>query len=244
MKELISQKGEKTRVIDTHSGSSKQAYQFVDNRTQNRFIRSSDVLQRITHRGVLIDINQLTRVECQQHIGRIARLENVPPTPIGDDNDYVYAAGDRAALILRRDVLHAAEVEQRRQALVAALAGQLNVLAVGGGFVGAPAWVGQNRNFGAETEMSAGGVTAPNVVTVVARWNAFLNNAPFHNLHPRMGVADAERLVSADGQRSIRYANHERNSPANLHHFHEENWTLNGANEVDLNQVIKRTPVK
>lgn len=40
---------------------------------------------------------------------------------------------------------------------------------------------------------------------VFERWEDFLGPGPHSNTHPRTGAADPDRIVSADGKRSIRY---------------------------------------
>ena len=60
---------------------------------------------------------------------------------------------------------------------------------------------------------------------VTTKWVDFLGPRPHSNIHPRTGVVDPDRIVSADGKRSIRYGKHEMGSPTNLHHYHEEMWT-------------------
>ncbi len=76
------------------------------------------------------------------------------------------------------------------------------------------------------------------------RWDDFLGPGPHTNIHPRTGLPDPDRIVSADGKRSIRYGNHEMNSKPTKHHYHEETWTLDPANNVmnDDNLVV-RVPI-
>ena len=59
----------------------------------------------------------------------------------------------------------------------------------------------------------------------VQKWDEFLGHGPYSNKHPRTGVPDPDRIVSADGKRSIRYGQHEMNSKPSKHHYHEETWT-------------------
>lgn len=56
-------------------------------------------------------------------------------------------------------------------------------------------------------------------------WDDFLGDGPRTNLHPRTGELDPNRIVSADGSRSIRYGPHEMGSNPTRHHYHEESWT-------------------
>jgi RHS repeat-associated protein len=67
---------------------------------------------------------------------------------------------------------------------------------------------------------------------VTDQWDKFLGDGPYSNTHPRTGVPDANRLVSADGTRSIRFGPHEMNSRPTNFHYHEETWTYDPANNV------------
>ena len=58
------------------------------------------------------------------------------------------------------------------------------------------------------------------------RWDEFLGEGTHSNIHPRTGQPDPNRIVSADGQRSIRCGDHEMNSKPSRHHYHEETWTV------------------
>ena len=53
-------------------------------------------------------------------------------------------------------------------------------------------------------------------------WEDFLGDGPYTNFHPRTGLPDPDRIVSADGTRSIRFGSHEMNT--NPIHYHEEFW--------------------
>lgn len=55
-------------------------------------------------------------------------------------------------------------------------------------------------------------------------WEDFLGPGPYSNIHPRTGMPDPDRLVSADGTRSIRMGNHEMGSKPTKFHFHKETW--------------------
>ncbi|MDQ3801737.1 MAG: hypothetical protein M3384_20120 [Acidobacteriota bacterium] len=73
----------------------------------------------------------------------------------------------------------------------------------------------------------------------------FLGDGPYTNKHPRIGEPDPDRLVSADGKRSIRYGDHEMNSPPTKHHYHEETWTLDEVNNVmNVDNKVIRVPLK
>jgi hypothetical protein len=67
---------------------------------------------------------------------------------------------------------------------------------------------------------------------VTDKWDEFLGPGPHGNKHPRTGMPDNDRIVSADGKRSIRYGNHEMNSSASKHHYHEETWSHDPVNNV------------
>nr|WP_260265911.1 RHS repeat-associated core domain-containing protein [Cronobacter malonaticus] len=76
------------------------------------------------------------------------------------------------------------------------------------------------------------------------RWEDLLGPGPHSNTHPRTGAADPDRIVSADGKRSIRYGNHEMNSKPTKHHYHKETWTLDTANNVmNVDNVVVRVPI-
>ena len=64
------------------------------------------------------------------------------------------------------------------------------------------------------------------------------------NKHPRTGLPDPDRIVSADGKRSIRYGSHEVNSKPTKHHYHEETWTLDPRNNVmNVDNTVVRVPL-
>ncbi|HZI16361.1 MAG TPA: RHS repeat-associated core domain-containing protein [Myxococcus sp.] len=77
------------------------------------------------------------------------------------------------------------------------------------------------------------------------KWEEFLGPGPHTNNHPRTGLPDPDRIVSADGLRSIRYGSHEIGSSPTKHHYHEEVWTLNPAtNKMDVHNTVIRVPLK
>ena len=79
----------------------------------------------------------------------------------------------------------------------------------------------------------------------VDEWEKFLGQGPYSNTHPRTGVPDPDRIVSADGNRSIRYGDHEMNSPPNKHHYHEETWVYDAIRDVmDVFNTLVRVPLK
>ncbi len=78
----------------------------------------------------------------------------------------------------------------------------------------------------------------------VKRWEDFLGEGPYTNIHPRTGLPDNDRIVSADGKRSIRYGSHEMNSKPNKHHYHEETWTLDLINNaMNVDNTVIRVPL-
>lgn len=79
---------------------------------------------------------------------------------------------------------------------------------------------------------------------VLDEWEKFLSEGPYTNIHPRTGVPDPDRLVSADGQRSIRLGPHEMNSKPTKFHFHVETWTsISPANEWIVDNTMVRVPL-
>jgi RHS repeat-associated protein len=57
----------------------------------------------------------------------------------------------------------------------------------------------------------------------VGDWDDFLGPNQT-NIDPRTGQVDPDRIWSADGNRSIRYGEHEMNSAPNKQHYHRETW--------------------
>jgi len=79
----------------------------------------------------------------------------------------------------------------------------------------------------------------------VDKWDEFLGPGPHSNNHPRTGLPDPDRIVSADGKRSIRYGNHEMNSKPTKHHYHEEIWTYDPVeNVMNVDNSVVRVPLK
>ncbi|MEW4225842.1 hypothetical protein [Rossellomorea marisflavi] len=69
--------------------------------------------------------------------------------------------------------------------------------------------------------------TAPRTVKpqdATKKWEEFLGEGEYSNIHPIKGTSDPNRIFSADGKRSIRYGNHEMGSKPTKHHYHEEIW--------------------
>ena len=204
---------------------------------------AKESLQRITHTvapnpPVVIDIGTLDDPNCRLHLQRIGRIN--AGHPIGDDADYQYAPGDRALIVVRQATL----LEDRRLNLVNGLVAQLAALGTAADHQVQPPWSGNNPA-GAEGAEVIGANVLPAEATIVGEWTAFLGAGTYSHKHPRTGVVDNTRLVSADGQRSIRYGNHERNSNAGNHHFHQETWVHNAeANTVTVNNTLRRASVR
>ena len=78
---------------------------------------------------------------------------------------------------------------------------------------------------------------------VVDEWDRFLGPGPHSNVHPRTGAVDPDRIVSADGKRSIRYGGHETNGKPTKHHYHEETWTYDAATDtMTVDNCLIRAP--
>jgi hypothetical protein len=76
-------------------------------------------------------------------------------------------------------------------------------------------------------------------VDATDQWDEFLGEGPYSDSHPRQGIPDADRIVSADGSRSIRMGSHETRNPQNFH-YHEESWTQDADGQWNvLNRVRK-----
>nr|WSX77836.1 DUF6531 domain-containing protein [Streptomyces sp. NBC_00899] len=75
-------------------------------------------------------------------------------------------------------------------------------------------------------------------------WKDFLGDGPYTNIHPRKGIPDPDRLVSADGKRSIRMGPHEMNSKLTKFHFHMETWDfIAPTNEWVVGNTMVRVPL-
>ncbi|MEU0301652.1 putative T7SS-secreted protein [Streptomyces sp. NPDC006175] len=78
----------------------------------------------------------------------------------------------------------------------------------------------------------------------MAEWEEFLGEGPYTNIHPRTGLPDPDRLVSADGTRSIRLGDHEMNSKPTRFHFHKETWTfISPTNTWIIDNTMVRVPL-
>lgn len=76
-------------------------------------------------------------------------------------------------------------------------------------------------------------------------WSDFLGQGEWTNIHPRTGAADPNRLVSADGRRSIRMGPHEMNSKPTKFHYHEETWDFRAPdNTWTVANNMVRVPLK
>lgn len=77
----------------------------------------------------------------------------------------------------------------------------------------------------------------------VSRWDQFLGDGPTTNINPRTGLPDANRIVSEDGQRSIRFGSHEMGSSPTKFHYHEETWNFDrSSNTWFVRNVVVRVP--
>ncbi len=95
---------------------------------------------------------------------------------------------------------------------------------------------------GYHKETSANKAVKPQDAT--NNWDEFLGAGPHGNKHPRTGEIDPNRIVSADGKRSIRYGRHEMDSKPTKHHYHEEIWTLEPkSNVMNVDNTIIRVPL-
>ncbi|WP_157640956.1 polymorphic toxin-type HINT domain-containing protein [Longispora albida] len=76
-------------------------------------------------------------------------------------------------------------------------------------------------------------------------WNEFLGPGEWTNKHPRTGEIDPNRLVSADGRRSIRVGPHEMGSKPTKFHYHEESWDWHSpSNTWYYSNRLVRVPMK
>jgi len=77
-----------------------------------------------------------------------------------------------------------------------------------------------------------------------SKWEEFLGEGPYTNNHPRTKLADPDRLVSTDGERSIRYGTHEMSGSPTKHHYHEEKWIFELKNNVmHVESTVVRVPL-
>ncbi len=75
-------------------------------------------------------------------------------------------------------------------------------------------------------------------------WSDFLGPGPYTNINPRTGQVDPNRIVSADGRRSIRMGDHEMNSKPTKFHYHAETWDWNSVtNTWTVGNTLQRVPL-
>lgn len=66
---------------------------------------------------------------------------------------------------------------------------------------------------------------------------------PHTTIHLGTGLPDPDRIVSAEGTRSMRYGNHEMNSGPTRHYYHEETWIYDPLNNViNVDNSVIRVP--
>jgi RHS repeat-associated protein len=120
----------------------------------------------------------------------------------------------------------------RAQELAGALAGSL----VGRKGVHTPGGGGAAKVV--ETERIGQSVKASEATIA---WDEFLGAGEHTNIHPRLGTPDPNRIVSADGTRSVRFGPHEMNSSPNKLHYHEETWAHDPATSTwSVENVLRR----
>jgi hypothetical protein len=230
-------------VVQQNNGVVQQAALRSEPVYQPSSSKQVDVVQRMTHNGTLLDINTLNLVDSKEHLARLSRLANGAGK--GTDNEYSYDPADKALLQQQIKTLTEQERATQLAALVLNLTGQLASLATAADFTNQPTWAGLNPQGAEGQETLINPALSADSAVVVARWQEFLGAGAYSHKHPRTGVVDPTRLVSADGQRSIRYGSHERNSSASNHHFHEETWIYDaGANKLTVQNHLRRVPVK
>lgn len=98
-----------------------------------------------------------------------------------------------------------------------------------------------------ETIVRTPEITAPKPLKphqAMEEWERFLGDGPYTDIHPRKGVPDPDRLVSADGLRSIRLGSHEMGSKPTRFHFHKETWTfISPTNTWIVDNTMVRVPL-
>ncbi|MDQ0271338.1 RHS repeat-associated protein [Cytobacillus purgationiresistens] len=90
--------------------------------------------------------------------------------------------------------------------------------------------------------------TAPRPVKpqdATKKWEEFLGEGEYSNIHPIKGTPDPNRIFSADGKRSIRYGTHEMGSKPTKHHYHEEIWDYDPIKDtMTYSNTIIRVPIQ
>lgn len=95
---------------------------------------------------------------------------------------------------------------------------------------------------GYHNEVYAGRLVKPEDAT--EKWDELLGPDPYNNTHLRTGEIDPDRIVSTDGTRSVRYGSHEMDSKPIKHHYHEETWTYDSANNaMNVDNTVARVPL-
>lgn len=205
-------------------------------------ITNNGLVQRVSYNGSILDISQLNSEECKEHLARISRVKAGHPK-VGD-TDYAYDNDDSEKLVKRKKEALNKEISLKHSTLISNLDTQLTHLATSSSFTVDPPWMNLNPAPGSSNETYSPGKIKADVNTIVSSWCSFLGKGPYSNLHPRLGSSDNSRLVSGNGQRSIRYGIHEKTSKPTLHHFHEESWSYDQpSNKVNVDNLVKRAPV-
>jgi hypothetical protein len=90
--------------------------------------------------------------------------------------------------------------------------------------------------------------TAPRPVKsqdATKKWEEFLGEGKYSNIHPKKWTSDPNRIFSADGKRSIRYGNHEMGSKLTKHHYHEEILDYDPIEDtITYSNTIIRVPIQ
>ena len=95
----------------------------------------------------------------------------------------------------------------------------------------------------AEAESIASRPVKPEEATQL--WDDFLGEGAHTDIHPRTGLRDPNRIVSADGTPRIRMGSHELNSSPTRFHYHEEIWDFySPSNTWAIENTIVRVPTQ
>lgn len=230
-----------------NQGQPVQRAAYVKQRQQKTSASQNQVVQRIVHDGAAVDITTLDLTTARPHLARLRRMRGLlkgkKEIPAADAV-YTYDPTDEKALQTHIQALETAERDARYVALRNSLVQELATLATSDAWApNRPAWMGAGLP-GHEGSEVIGASVGATLDAVRSQWLAFLGPGGLNQRHPRTGAIDSTRLISADGQRSIRYGNHERNSAPNQHHFHQETWTHQSeSNTISVANVLRRVPV-
>lgn len=207
-------------------------------------LKNTDIYQRIQDAdGTPIPLDDIkSSEECNVHIQRLKRIRVGHPKD--NDNNFTYDSDDLKRLIARKKTLLTEEKEKRKRPLVDNLSSKHADLAKGTGWVNQPEWVGSNCSAGSNNEKSGGTVNTNDIDIITGLWQNFLVDTPYIRLHPRTGAKDDSRLVSADGSKSIRYGTHEKDSSVDNHHYHEETWSQAPDKSINIENKLRRIPIK